>query len=541
MQILKYIAVILAGLAAPASGYPPASGGDGAAEASPARDLTQSEAASVMEFVYQGKTRLAIDYLESMADSCGVEPLYIVVKSRVYRELLTVDDENKDRVKEDAEPILRDLEAVIELCSRRMDDGDDDPSLRLYRGLAWMSRSHLHSFARKFWRAGREAKNGKSDLEKYLEIRPDDALAQGTMGVFLYFADTIPSVFKYLSKLMFMPSGDREKGLRYIEYASENPSFLKTEFEVVRYNIDLLFEGEYESGIDGTIGLVNRYPGNPRVAMPLALMLPFDPFGMPENARIVDNTIEGLQSLPPTAPERGPLTLIEFLNAYADRFIAPPDVAATELRAIADENPEHPDWVGGYAAFELGRLLASLGEADEARTAFDWVDHNDRVDYLHDDASRLSKALQKIDKSMNVPRSRWMTEIYFGEPGDRKNAIEDITSTASTPLSDFYLGEALLLNGDFDAALTAYGELLEADIDPWSVEFKMLAASRIAEIHGSRGDFESASHWLDRAAEYYQKEFLVDWVLEGRKRHYERLMENDEPASASPGLLTQRP
>jgi len=402
-----------------------------------------------------------------------------------------------------------------------------------------MSRSHLHSFGRKFWRAGREAKKGKSDLKEYLEVRPDDALAQGTLGVFLYFADTIPSVFKYLSKLMFMPSGDREQGLRYIEYASQNPSFLKTEFEVVRYNIDLLFEGEYERGIEGTLGLVDRYPGNPRVAMPLALMLPFDPFGVRDNARILDDGIEGLQNLAPDEPEHNPFTLLMFLNAYADRFIAPPDVAASGLRAVADENPDHPDWVGGYAAFELGRLLASLGEANEARTAFDWVGHNDRVDYLHDNANRLSKALQDIDKSVNVPRSMWMTEIYFGDPGDRENAIEDIRSAASTPLSEFYLGEALLLNGDFDAALVAYGELLESEMDPWNEEFKMLAASRIAEIHGSRGDFESASQWLDKAAEYYQKEYLVDWVLEGRKRHYERLKENDEPASSSPRLLTR--
>ena len=97
----------------------------------------------------------------------------------------------------------------------------------------------------------------------------------------------------------------------------------------------------------------------------------------------------------------------------------------------------------------------------------------------------------------------WMTEIYFGEHGDRENAIEDIRSTTSTPISEFYLGEALLLNGDFDEALVTYEELLESDVDPWSVEFKMLAASRIAEIHGSRGEFESASEWLDRAADYY--------------------------------------
>ena len=74
MQLLKYIAVILAGLATSASGYPSAASAGVRGGAVAARDLTQIEATRVMEFVYQGKTRLAIDYLESFTDYCEGEP-----------------------------------------------------------------------------------------------------------------------------------------------------------------------------------------------------------------------------------------------------------------------------------------------------------------------------------------------------------------------------------------------------------------------------------------------------------------------------------
>jgi tetratricopeptide (TPR) repeat protein len=533
MQFIGYILLVLV-----ASGTLETAPG-ATATADSTRDLTPAEAARVMNFVFEGKTRLAIDYLRNVADNCGGQPFYLLVKTRVDRELLTIDDENKDQVRADADPIHLDLERVIAICSQRMDDGDKDPRLRLYRGLAWMSKSHLHSFARRFWRAGRDAKRGKSDLETYLEAHPEDPLAMGTMGVFLYFADTIPSIFKYVAKLLFMPTGDREKGLRYIQHAAHHPSFLQPEFEGVLGTIHLLFEGRFEDGMEETIALIERYPANPRFAMPMALMLPFDPERAGQNAALVDATIGRLQDLPPDEPERYPLTLLVFLSTYANRFFVPPETAMAQLRRIADDNPEHPDWVGGYAAFELGRLLASVGMANDARTVFNWVGHNQRVSYLHDDAERLSRALRDSDRSANVPKSVWPTEIYFGSTDDRNNAIEDLTATASTPPSDFYLAEAYLIAGNLDAALAAYLNVVESQVDPWNKEFQMLASSRIAEIHGARGDYDGASRWLGTAMDYYQKEFLIDWLLQGRRRFYDQLRKGK--TTAAPRLLTSVP
>jgi tetratricopeptide (TPR) repeat protein len=311
---------------------------------------------------------------------------------------------------------------------------------------------------------------------------------------------------------------------------------MQVEFEAVRANIYMLFEGRIEDATELTLELVERYPDNPRIAVTLALALPFDPSGISRNAGVVDVSIDRLAGMPADYPERYALTLLDFLHSYAGRFIAPPDVAEANLRRIADTGPVHPDWVSGYAAFELGRLLASLGEAKEAKTAFDWVSRNQRVDYLHDDAERLTKALWDFDRAANVPQATWITEIYFGTADDRNNAIEDITASASTPSSDFYLAEAALLAGEFDAALTAYRSLVQSKVDPWNVEFKMLASSRIAEIYGAREDYENASRWLDEAMEHYQKEFLIDWILAGRRRFYERLRSGE--AADPPRLLT---
>jgi tetratricopeptide (TPR) repeat protein len=530
MQVTKYLLVVL--MASFAAAFAPPS----VANSQAPRDLTPGEAAEAMNFVYEVKTGDAIDYLRRLEGACDGQPFYLLVKARVDRELLTIDDEDKDQIEADSGPMHRDLERVIEVCSRRIGEGNEDPTLMLYRGLAWMSKAHLSSFAREFWSAGRDAKRGKSDLEAYLEVEPEDPLALGTMGVFLYFADTIPSLFKYLSKLLLMPTGDREKGLRYMEYAADHPNLMQVEFEAVRANVYLLFEGRFEDGIERTMGLIERFPENPRIVTTLALALPFDAAGVGRNAELVDVSIDRLKAMPPDYPERYAFTLLEFLYAYASRFFAPPNVAQTSLRRIADAGPDHPDWVAGYAAFELGRLLASMGEAREAQTAFDWVNRNQHAGYLHDDSKRLMEALRELDRSANVPESTWITEIYFGSDEDRRNAIEGITASASTPSSDFYLAEATLLAGDFDAALAVYRSVVDSKVDPWNEEFQMLASSRIAEIYGARGDYENASRWLDRAMDHYQKEFLVDWMLEGRRRFYDRL--RDGETDQAPRILS---
>jgi tetratricopeptide (TPR) repeat protein len=512
----------------------------GLAAASGSRDLTDSEAGRAMRYVYGGKTRAAIDYLDSLATLCDGEPYYLLIKSRVARELLTVDDEDKKNVTDVAQPIHRDLDRVIDTCTARLESGDDDPRLRLYRGLAWMSKSHLRSFERRFWRAGRDAKKGKSDLESYLKIEPDDPLALGTLGVFLYFADTIPSVFKYLSKLFLMPTGDREEGLKHIETAASTESVFQTDFQVVLLTVFLLFEGRYEDGLENATELLARHPGYPRLAHPLALMQPFNPIGVAANAERIDAMLDRFEGKPPGEAERYALSLLDFLNAYANRFVAPPDVAAEDLTRIADSNPEHPDWVGGYAAFELGRLLASQGRTVDAFSAFAWVRHNPRVAFLHDDAKKTVRSLRDGDGAAYALEPGWITDIYFGTADVRAETVRELDSISTvTAPTIFYRAEARLMAGDTDGALAGYRELLDADVDPWDEEFKMLAASRTAEIHGARCEYDRAADWLGVAAKYYRKEFLVDWVLEGRQRYYRRLRDGDE--ISAPRILAPPP
>jgi tetratricopeptide (TPR) repeat protein len=491
-----------------------------------------------MELVYQGKTQDAAAYLAGIPDVNREEPFYLLVKARVARELLPVDDDNKDRLEAASRPVHRDLDLVIDRCTRRMnsESPDSDPRLLLYRGLAWMSKSHLHSFARSFWSAGRNAKKGKSDLGRYLEEHPDDPLALGTMGVFLYFADTIPTLVKYLSRLLLLPGGDREKGLEYLHRAAAMESIYQVDFQVVETSIDLLFEGRFEDGLDGSKALFNRFPDYPRLCIPMALMLPFDPVGLPANTRIVDESLDRYATGATNTPEPAsyPAALLDFLDAHAGRFIAPPDVAADRLNRFTEPDTGRPDWITGYAAFELGRLAASEGRSTDAGELFSFVRHHPKAALIHGEADKMHKALGRHPDAGADEYP--VTEIYFGTREERTALLEQqYVVFPATTKGLFYRGETLLLNGVFGEALEVFAELVETEATPWDEEFQLLAACRAAEICGAGGDYDRAARWLERAGDYYHKEYLVDWLLEARRGYYKRLANGEE--KVAPRLL----
>jgi tetratricopeptide (TPR) repeat protein len=538
MQLIYLKRVMLAAAVAACFLVVSWTGGPVLADPDGGRDLAWVEAALAMDLVYQGKTHAAVEFLDTLSVIDKTLPLYLLIKSRLAREFIPVDNDNKERVKSTSEPVLRDLDRVIALCDEweKTTGHDEDPELLLYRGMARMSKSHLKSFARNFWSAGRNAKKGKSDLEKYLEIKPGDPVATGAMGVFLYFADTISSLFKYISRLLLMPGGDREMGLEYLRTAAQTESAFQTDYQMAAVTIDLLFEGRYKNGLDGSLELLRRFPHYPRLAIPMALMQPFDPLGVPAGARAIDSTLERIRGDKRTGVETAyPLALLDFLNAYASRFVAPPDVAEHNLNQFTEPDSSRPDWITGYAAFELGRLMASEGRLETAREIFSFVRGSQSAGFMRDEAEKMAKALEKYPVA--VSKTYPVTEIYFGTGTERLELLKNRNSIfASSVKGGFYLGETFLLAGRMDEALIAYSETFAADAGPWDDEFKMLSASRAAEICGAKGEYAHAADWLDRAQKYYHKEYLVDWILEGRRRYYKRLEEGEE--TVTPRLLT---
>jgi len=515
------------------SGFYSAAGGRPTTTAT--RDLSDAEVRRSMDLVFRARVHDLLAWTDSLSGECRGEPVYHIMRARFIRELIPVDDENDTDLKPACEPLYAELRQAIEECDARVDAGTADDKVRLYRGWAWMLMSHVHTYENAFWSAGREAKKGKEDLEWYLQRHPDDPIASSLMGAFLYFADTLPSAYKFVSKLLFLPSGDRDRGLQMMEAARAWDNPLGTDNLLILYSVYLGFEGRYEEGLNGFRQLQGEFPLHATFVRPGAIMAPLLPQWTLAESDSLDARTSTVSSLPKNEIDGSTCTLIQFERAYADRYYNPAR-SITRFEKILEDRPPHPDWVVGYSAYELGLLHAARGEADAARRAFDLTIKDDRVEYLHDDAKSARSEMEKYPKGTGLGPEN-LAAIYGNDESARHEVRQALAAIENPTIADqFYLGEAWLLSGDLDRALTAYTGVINPSAATWDRQYQMIACTRAGEILGARGDFKAAAKHYERAGSFWHREYLLDWVLGARKRYFERLSEGKE--TVKPALLT---
>jgi tetratricopeptide (TPR) repeat protein len=505
------------------------------------RDLTQNEAASALESVFESRPNEALSYLQTLEPQSAGGPLFHIIRARCYQEFIPMDDDNTDAGRQISVPALEDLDRAIDACTRRMDSGDTNPDLLLYRGWAWMAKAYVRSMTRDLYGAGRDAKRGKKDLDVYLALHPDDPTAKGLLGAFLYFADTIPSAFKFLSKLLMLPTGDRDKGLEYLQTAVRGGGLLETDWKLILYNVYFYFEGRFEEGLAGLEEMLREYPEYARTAIPIAMSRPYAPYLAVQSDQLVDRTVNLIYSAPNREVDWNALYLVQLFRAVGDRYCNQTKSTEARLRSIIHESPRHPDWLSGYARLELGRLCASRGDRDEAVSLFESVAAFKGFDDLHKEAEKLLHDVGKFPQVFAGPRlpdmDSWVWALYRSSPDSLAGLKNRFAGVSSRSLAaKFYVSECDLLSGDFDDALKGFTDVISVEAPAWDQTYQMIASTRIAEIYAARGFYQTAARYQGVALSYYHGEYLVDWVMEGRQRYFERLAEGKE--TTPPTLLT---
>jgi tetratricopeptide (TPR) repeat protein len=87
-------------------------------------------------------------------------------------------------------------------------------------------RAQVEAVRGNYFRAGREARQGKKALERALAISPSLETALFPMGALNYYSDRVPLLIKGIRSLLFIPGGDVDLGLRQIkEVADGNGRF----------------------------------------------------------------------------------------------------------------------------------------------------------------------------------------------------------------------------------------------------------------------------------------------------------------------------
>jgi len=233
-------------------------------------------------------------------------------------------------------------------------DGTDGRAL-LARGAAHGVKSRLHLFRWDKGPASREAVRMREALAAARASGANVLDLDFGLGLYDYYADTLPRFFKLVAFVLRIPGGDRERGLDAIARVARGGSFFHDdEARVQMYDIQSYFERKPDGAVHWIREMWRLHPGWPIWGLKLSQLLG-EPMGLwAESAavarRILATAEEGRR--PNYQPAVGAMARALLADALLGdlRF----DEACATARAAPSDTPGAP-WVGERVRGVLAR------------------------------------------------------------------------------------------------------------------------------------------------------------------------------------------
>jgi tetratricopeptide (TPR) repeat protein len=196
-----------------------------------------------------------------LADTCPPAPAeacaVLAVVSLWWQILVHPESRVHDRALQVA--AAKALAATTQWTSRAPDDAE----AWFYLAAAYGPLLQLHVLRGERVSAAREGKKIKDALERALRLDPELDDAYFGIGLYHYYAAVAPAYAKLVRWLLFLPGGDRAKGLEEMQRARERGDWLRGEADFQLHVLYLWYEQRPRDALDLLISLDARYPANP--------------------------------------------------------------------------------------------------------------------------------------------------------------------------------------------------------------------------------------------------------------------------------------
>jgi tetratricopeptide (TPR) repeat protein len=227
-------------------------------------------ARGALGLVYDGDFRAAEERLAALARERPDDPVlpYLQALALEWR----FEQAPASRV-HDAEVLALADRALGLADAARVRDGADGRAL-LARGAAHGVKSRLHLFRWDKGPASREAVRMREALAAARASGVEALDLDFGLGLYDYYADTLPRFFKLVAFVLRIPGGDRERGLAAIARVARGGSlFHDDEARVQMYDIHSYFERKPDRAVHWIRGMWRRHPGWPIWGLKLAQLL----------------------------------------------------------------------------------------------------------------------------------------------------------------------------------------------------------------------------------------------------------------------------
>jgi len=174
-----------------------------------------------------------------------------------WRILIDLDDDSHD------EQFYSMLRKVIDMCNERLEKNKNDIVALFFKGGSVGFRGRLLANRNSWIKAADDGRIALPIVQRAHQIAPNNYDVLLGTGIYHYYAEAIPEQYPFLKPLMvFLPKGDKQKGIEELTLASQNARYANIEATYFLLQIYYAYEQNNQKALELALKLHNQFPKN---------------------------------------------------------------------------------------------------------------------------------------------------------------------------------------------------------------------------------------------------------------------------------------
>ncbi|MCS7014283.1 MAG: tetratricopeptide repeat protein [Chloroherpetonaceae bacterium] len=155
------------------------------------------------------------------------------------------------------------MEKTIEVCEERLERNSEDIEALFFKCGSLGFRGRLRANRESWLKAASDGKDALPIVNKLQKLDKDNYDILFGLGLYNYYAEVIPEKIPAVRPLaLLFPKGDKLKGIRQLELASEKSRYARSESLYFLLQIYYVYEKDYLKAIEYARRLYQKYPRN---------------------------------------------------------------------------------------------------------------------------------------------------------------------------------------------------------------------------------------------------------------------------------------
>ena len=174
-----------------------------------------------------------------------------------WKILIDIDNEQYD------EQFYDSLKNVVELCDDILDKNESDVNALFFKGGAIGFKGRLKAHRSSWLDAASAGRKALPIVQEASALDPKNYDVLLGSGIYNYYAEVVPQEYPFVKPLLlFVPPGDKAKGIQQIKTAAEKGKYAGIESSYFLMQIYHQFEKDYTKALELATKLHNRFPNN---------------------------------------------------------------------------------------------------------------------------------------------------------------------------------------------------------------------------------------------------------------------------------------